>query len=117
MATESDDAISKPLTFSDKKLIVLLQNLTGQRIPLKWAGRNSLSSLLRNDGKGIGYSQFNELLLLLGYDRVTPEFFRMLVGGDPDYSQKSSIRTVSELREAVDRVRKMALLFFGNVGQ
>ena len=49
----------------------LLEALTGQRPPLPPA----LDVLPSFPESGLGYSQLNELLLLLGYDRVTHSFF------------------------------------------
>ena len=67
------------------------------------------------EGAGIGYSQFNELLLLLGRDRVSPSFFRFLVDGATEYEGGEAVESLQALREGVDRFRKLALLNFGNV--
>jgi hypothetical protein len=57
----------------------------------------------------------NELLLLLGFDRVGPEFFQFLVDGTTDYESGSSFRSFEALEAAVDRFEQMSLLRFGNV--
>ena len=66
-------------------------------------------------GGGLGHSQFNELLLLLGYDRVCGDFFQFVADGTTPYRPGSSIRSMAQLEEGIDRFRKLALLFFGNV--
>jgi hypothetical protein len=70
----------------------LLEALTGQRPPLLEA----LPLVPPFPSKGLGYSQLNEILLLLGYDRVTHAFFQFLVDGTLDY------RPGCELRSHVD---------------
>ena len=42
-------------------------------------------SALEPGGGGLGYSQLNELLLLLGFDRVTRTFFQFLKDGTTEY--------------------------------
>ena len=93
----------------------LLEDLTGQKAPLKSTGPGKAIKLLA-DGRGaIGYSQLNELLLLMGYDRVSHAFFQYLVDGSTAYSPGSALSSLGQLREGVDRFRKLALLFYGNV--
>lgn len=64
---------------------------------------------------GLGYSQFNELLLLCGFDRICPELFQFIVTGSTDYFSGSGLHSVADLEAGVDRFRKLALLAFGNV--
>jgi hypothetical protein len=64
---------------------------------------------------GLGYSQLNELLLLLGHDRVTPSFFQFLVDGSTECQENAVIKSIEEFRRGVDRFRKVAILNFGNV--
>ena len=66
-----------------RKLIALFERLTGEKasqdelilknitFPI---GNNKKSK--KTDSSGIGYSQFNELLILLGFDRVQDSFFQ-----------------------------------------
>jgi hypothetical protein len=96
-----------------------LEKLTGQDLPLPddqgildQVG-NSLSA-----GQSIGYSQFNELLLNVGYDRVTPEFFLFVC--DPDavsVAGKGSdeISSPEDLKNGITAFRCLALLLYGNV--
>ena len=64
---------------------------------------------------GLGYSQLNELLLLLGYDRVTHSFFQFLVDGTLEYRSGCGLESIEDLEVGVERARKLSLLFFGNV--
>jgi hypothetical protein len=64
---------------------------------------------------GLGYSQLNELLLLLGYDRVSKAFFQFLVDGSLEYQPDAELKSIDALEQGVDRARKLSLLFFGNV--
>jgi hypothetical protein len=52
----------------------LFEALAGQQAPLGTDAIEHVLPLLES-GRGLGYSQFNEVLLLLGYDRVTHAFF------------------------------------------
>jgi len=63
----------------------------------------------------MGYSQFNELLLILGYDRVSPQFFQFLIDETIDYRAGEAFRTFGHLQESAETFQKLALLRFGNV--
>ncbi|MBN2829826.1 MAG: hypothetical protein JXR56_05860 [Candidatus Cloacimonetes bacterium] len=63
----------------------------------------------------LGHSQFNEILLLLGFDRVYPGFFQYLVDGTIDYKDGSAIESLQALEKGVERFRTLALLWFGNI--
>jgi hypothetical protein len=89
----------------------LLEDLTGQRASLA-EGRNIPEAFPPD---GLGYSQFNELLLLFGYDRVTHAFFQFLCDGSLDYQIGCALKTIQELEAGVDRSNVLSLLFFGNV--
>lgn len=94
-----------------EQVIDLLEALTGQKRPLR-----EVSDLLpRFPKSGLGYSQLNELLLLLGYDRVTHTFFQFLVDGTLDYQSGRPVRSIAELAAGIERARRLSLLFFGNV--
>ncbi|MBZ5584141.1 MAG: hypothetical protein LAQ30_18400 [Acidobacteriia bacterium] len=89
----------------------LLEDLTGQRPPI--AEPRNIPEAYPTDG--LGYSQFNELLLLFGYDRVTHAFFQFLCDGTLDYKIGCALTSLQELEAGVERSRKLSLLFFGNV--
>lgn len=63
----------------------------------------------------MGLSQLNELLLSLGYDRVSESFFAYLSAGVAEYEHGMAIETIDDLRRAVDKFRVHALLRYGNI--
>ena len=91
----------------------ILSDLTGEAEPPEKQFETETQGAL--SGTGLGYSQFNELLLLLGYDRVTESFFQFLVDGSTEYKSGAAFKSIENLREGVDRFRKLAMLHFGNV--
>lgn len=87
--------------------IDLIAQFAGQKVPLP-----QNVDLLRLDSfphGGIGYSQLNEILLILGYDRISNHFFKF-VFGDSD-----SISTIAEFAEGIDKFRELAMLQYGNI--
>ena len=90
----------------------ILDDLTGEESPCPGDYEDAVNNLLA--GSGIGYSQLNELLLLLGHDRVTPAFFNFLldVGREED---GAAFRSLDPLRAAVNCFRQRAILRFANV--
>ena len=96
----------------------LIVQMTGQQAPCGYGGiaseALSRSAVLLNSELGLGFSQFNELLLHLGYDRVAHEFFQFLIDGSTEYSG-GCIKPLSRLQEGIERFRKLALLRYGNV--
>jgi hypothetical protein len=98
-----------------RELIKILETLAGQKAPLKTNGPEKTIALLDDGSRAIGYSQFNELLLLMGYDRVTYAFFQYLVDGSTDYAPGAALSSLDQLRKGVERFRKLALVLFGNV--
>src|SRR5687767_1301398 len=91
----------------------IIEDLTGQPAPFSAAVEAPVQSLLAKSG--MGYSQLNELLLSLGYDRVTEWFFQYLLDGKLDYGHESVFKSVDQLRAGVDRFCQFAILRFGNV--
>lgn len=65
---------------------------------------------LNCDQLDLGFSQFNEILLLLGFDRVERNFFSFLCD-----NQKHTILNIEHLNEGVERFVKLSLLLFGNI--
>ena len=65
----------------------LLEDLTGQAVPFGSKACESMLHLFEEGQSGLGYSQLNELLLTLGYDRVTHSFFQYLVDGTTELSR------------------------------
>jgi hypothetical protein len=106
-------------SMNSDELRSLLEKLTGQSLPIP-----DVTSLLGqvafaiSSGQSIGYSQFNELLLNVGYDRVDSSFFGFLcdpvavsIGGDGS----QEIASAAALEKGVARFRELALLLYGNV--
>lgn len=91
----------------------LIEDLTGQPAPFEVAVEEPGHALLAHSG--MGYSQLNELLLWLGYDRVTEWFFQYLLDRKLDYRRESVFKSVDQLRAGVDAFRQFAMLRFGNV--
>lgn len=102
------------MAVTDTDVRRLLERLTGQPpinpVPLPKSALDALDG-----GKGWGWSQFNEVLLLLGYDRICQEFFQYLVTGVTSYVVGASLKSISSLENAVTNFRKLALLSYGNV--
>ena len=97
-------------------ILDLIEKLTGQARPLgERVVPKIAAELLSDPTRGLGYGQFNELLLDLGYDRVSHLFFQYLVNEETEYQPGAAINSVDELRAAVDRFRKLGMLLYGNV--
>ncbi|MGA2318832.1 MAG: hypothetical protein ABSG71_20990 [Thermodesulfobacteriota bacterium] len=92
-------------------IVSLIEKLTGQQVPFL----QNIEKLKAHDPfahGGIGYNQFNEILLTLGYDRVTVAFFRYLFDRE---SGESKIISYEEFQEGIQKFRKLAMLLFGNI--
>ena len=99
---------------ANEQIRLLFEQLTGQKQNAPAQLTTTAIEVLEH-GSGWGYSQFNEILLLLGYDRVCAEFFQYVVDQTTDYKPSAALRSIDHLRQAVDRFRKLGLLLFGNV--
>jgi len=71
---------------------------------------------------GLGYSQLNELLLLLGFDRISSSFFQYLYNCSKDkeccfeeYKHGAAFSSLDELEKGILSFKKTALLIYGNV--
>ena len=67
------------------------------------------------DGNELGYSQFNEILSLLGFNRVNQSFFQFLINGETEYKAGTSFKNECDLKEGVTRFFVIALLWYGNI--
>lgn len=86
--------------------IRLTEGLTGTPVKdVTETDRTILDRLLADEGRSIGYSQLNELLLLVNKDRMERAFFDYFFGGEC---------TVGTLPSGVLRFQKLALLCYGN---
>lgn len=92
---------------------LLLERLAGQPAPFP---TSSIPVQLFGDGGAqLGYSQLNELLLLFGFDRISQSFFSYLLSGTTKYVLGSGFNSAEQLRQGIDRFRKIAILSYGNV--
>jgi hypothetical protein len=111
-----------------KKLGTLLEKLTGQPVPIQHPEAVEQICKALTEGKKIGYSQFNELLLSLGYDRVNNTFFYFLcdhetfiaeldIYEDDEFEDDNlhEIESEKQLEEGIKQFRILALLLFGNI--
>ena len=104
---------------SADELRLHLQRLTGQALPTDSPEVLEQVAASMSSGKKIGYSQFNELLLNVGYDRVDVSFFLYLC--DPHASEVEGasvpheIQDVGRLIAGIEAFRILALLLYGNV--
>jgi hypothetical protein len=98
------------------RVLALIVQLTGQEQPLPARKIARVAVELLNDpARGLGHGQFNELLLDLGYDRVSHSFFQYLVDETTEYRSGTAFHSVAELEAAVIRFRKLGMLVHGNV--
>jgi hypothetical protein len=84
-----------------------LEQFTGQRIPFK-ENKGLLTEHEPFSSGGIGHSQLNELLLTLGYDRVSTPFFEYCFGA-------GSVDSYESFQKGVEKFRTHAILLYGNV--
>ena len=92
----------------------LLEQLVGQAAPFSADIPEEALQRFESAGGKLGYSQLNELLLLFGFDRITPAFFRFLLDGSTGYMFGDAL-SLEQLETGVQRFRKTALLLYGNV--
>ena len=104
-------------TFQRKveQLKQLLEDLTGQCATLDSSVIKEAAKSLEKGGRGMGMSQFNELLLLHGFDRIKTAFFQYLVDGSAECKPGVCIDSLDQLEEGVKRFQKLALQAYGNV--
>lgn len=95
-------------------LAELLEDLTGEKPPYK-PSESEFDDFFSSTNAGIGYSQFNEILLIFGYHRVSPDFFQFLVDGSNDVHPRASLLSLEQLSQGIERFRKVALFAFGNI--
>jgi hypothetical protein len=100
----------------DGALLQIFRRLTGHDPRrLDSAALAKASELLATGGSGLGLSQMNETLLLLGYDRISESLFQYLVDGKLIYEPGACIESLTNLQDATSRFRKLALVWCGNV--
>ena len=96
-----------------EKVKDLLEKLVGEKVCIDATRFNNLT--IFDHGVSLGYSQFNEVLLLLGFDRVTRSFFQYLVDRTIEWKADAIISSVEQLERGVDEFSKLALLLYANI--
>lgn len=90
----------------------LLEDLTGQKAPISVCFAEITDPFKVS---GIGYSQFNELLLIFGFDRISKSFFQYLKDGTTEFTNETVIESLDELKKGIYRFRVLAIFRFGNI--
>jgi hypothetical protein len=93
-------------------IIKVLIKLTGQPLSHNYQEQELKERLGNCDpfNQGdLGYSQFNELLLTLGYDRVTKDFFKWVFGDE------AVIASFENLKQGVDKFCQTAMILYGHI--
>ncbi|GAP43951.1 hypothetical protein TBC1_112110 [Lentimicrobium saccharophilum] len=92
----------------------LIEKLVGKKC--NHIDEHVLNLTLFKNGDGLGYSQFNEVLLLLGYNRVADFFFQFLVTEELEGEDSIfSFPSIQALEEKINRFIYFGLLWYGNV--
>lgn len=104
--------------FTSDDLQRMLEQMTGQELPLQTES-DVLQRVAKSIscGQAIGYSQFNELLLSVGYDRVCREFFVFICNAPRRGGNQSQLQDISSglaLADGIRCFRKLSLVQFGN---
>ena len=97
-----------------KTLRDLLSQMTGRTPPLPKTDAPEQAEKLMPE-PGIGFSQFNEILLLLGYNRVSNSFFQFLLDGKPESETDGAFTSLEDIKIGIDRFRVLAMWFYGNI--
>lgn len=90
-----------------------IERMTGQNIAL--CENLDLFENFTKDNVNLGYSQFNELLLSLGYDRVNKSFFQFLSDGTADFKEHTAISNIEQFCSQVNRAIEYFLRLYGNI--
>lgn len=101
---------------SCSQTVRLLEKLTGQPClfnPCEQTQVLSLEIPVPFEKGCLGYSQFNELLITLGYDRVEQDFFDYLF--DIKEETRREIVGWEELEQGINKFCQEALLLYGNI--
>ncbi len=109
------------ITMNDiEKIKELLEKLTGQKAPFQQGLQDRVSPTFMNDG--LGLSQLNEILLLLGFDRVSSSFFQYLYQSSEngchvysEYEHGIAFSSLDKLSIGINLFREAALIVYGNV--
>lgn len=92
-----------------------IEALTGEHLPTSPNHCDRAFLVLKDlETQPIGYSQFNEILLCCGFDRINPDYFDFLFSGQLNPQPAPRVSSVGQLETASRRGQQLALLAFGN---
>lgn len=92
----------------------LLEDLTGETASIVPDEKYIEQKFIKGKS-GIGYNQFNEILLSFGYDRITPDFFQFLVDKTNVIDAYSVLDSMEHLERGIEVFKALALFAYGNV--
>jgi hypothetical protein len=92
----------------------LLEDLAGEQINVTPVVEESLNSAFNGTNLCLGFSQFNELLLSVGLDKLSATQFRFIFDGTGT-SAAPTVCSLDQLQEGVLRFQKLTLYTYGNV--
>jgi len=95
------------------ELIPYFERLTGRKTSC--IENRDFEIVVFEDNKELGYSQFNEIMLLLGFDRVDETFFKFIANGPGRLNDPASFTSLDHLNEGIARFVTLALEFYGNI--
>lgn len=105
----------------NEKVKQIIVRFVGESISLACCDFDTLKIFQNNFV--LGYSQFNEILLLLGFDRISQACFQFLVDGKVEFdqdqkiivNQNSKITSIEQLENGINEFRKISILLFANI--
>ena len=92
-----------------------IEALTGEQLSVADHSNRAFEVLDKLDTQPIGYSQFNEILLCCGFDRINADYFDYLFSGQLNPEPPPRVSSVDEIESASRRGQRLSLLVFGNV--
>ena len=98
-----------------ERFLCAIEALTGHPRPIVGFDDHIIQGIVARDPLNIGYSQFNEVLVYLGYDSICPEFFDLIAIQRIDPQARSHIVTLDKLEHGISEFQRIALLAFGNI--
>ena len=97
---------------NNQEIKKILESFTGEFVSVNCQEFDDLE--LKNGNLNIGYSQFNELLLLLGFDRVSRECFSLIANPQRIENHPEKLSSIQQLENGVKEFIKLSVLLFAN---
>lgn len=92
----------------------LIEKMTGEK-PSPQIDKIDLPNIFIKFPDGIGFSQFNEILLCMGHHRIRKEFFQFLCDQTYEYKLGTKLKSIEEFEKGVHYFMKIALFAYGNI--